>query len=256
MLICEQSDALSQIPEIKHGFFKRHGGVSAGLYSSLNCGFGSHDDRNCVEQNRERVSHWLNIKPQNLHTLMQVHGNNVHVVNQGAEALSKDGDGLVTASAGIAVGVLTADCVPVLFADPYACVVGVAHAGWQGALHGVVGAVVDSMICKGASRESIVASLGPAIAQASYQVKEDFITKIRRHCTFDIDQFIVFKNDEIYFDLPKFVVSQCYRAGIQEVDNLAIDTYTSDQEYFSYRRSCHNGESDYGRQISVIMIES
>lgn len=240
---------------VRHAFFTRDGGVSEGLYQSLNCGFGSDDDPVNVTENRRRVCDALGVPATALITPYQVHGTSVVTVEKtwSHEAAPK-ADGLATRVPGIALGILTADCAPVLFADRESGVIGACHAGWRGALDGIVDATVAAMENLGAQRAQIRASIGPCIAQASYQVGPEFR-----------DQFLAKgSSNEIYFrgdaegrhrfDLPGYVMERLRRAGIPHPAWVAHDTCADDQRLFSYRRATHNGEADFGRGLSAIVL--
>ena len=232
---------------VAHGFFSRRGGVSEGLYASLNCGPGSNDDAGHVAENRRRATAALGL--EDLRTCYQVHGTRVVVVDDKASETRVEADGLVSRARGIALGVLTADCAPVLFRDPVAEVIGATHAGWRGALSGVVEETVAAMESLGAARNSLTAVVGPCIAQVSYEVGPDFPEAFG-----DNDQFFEAgpRAGHWQFDLPGYVVARHARLGIGEAVALGHDTYDDEERFFSYRRSCHRGEKDYGRCLSAI----
>jgi YfiH family protein len=254
MRLCAAS--LSGIDAISHGFFTRQGGVSAGIYASLNCGPGSRDDPTNVKENRARVAEILDVKPTNLLSLHQKHSADAVIVDKPwADGKGPEADAMVTAKLGLALGVLTADCAPVLFYDGEARVIGAAHAGWRGALSGIVEATVDAMIKLGAKPECIRAVIGPAISQKAYEVgadyKELFLAKEPQSETFFITDE---GSGEPHFDLPGYVAERLARAGVGAIDDLALCTYCDETRLFSYRRSQHHGEDDYGRQISAIVL--
>jgi YfiH family protein len=241
---------------ISHGFFTRQGGVSGGIYASLNCGPGSRDEPENVKENRARVAELLGTEPGRLLSVQQQHSAQAVI----AEKPWKDGkapqaDAIVTATPGLAIGVLTADCAPVLFYDARARVIGAAHAGWKGALAGIVEATLDAMLELGARRETIGAAIGPAISQRAYEVGQDFIQNFLGE---DADAAPYFAIDESsgepHFDLAGYVGERLARAGIGDVTDLGLCTYCDETRLFSYRRSQHHGESDYGRQISAILL--
>jgi YfiH family protein len=244
---------------ILHGFFGRQGGVSTGLYSSLNCGLGTADTPENVRENRARVALSLKTKPENLLSIKQIHSNICHYVAAPWTQDSRpDGDALVTDVPGLALGILTADCGPVLFygeKENGAPLIGAAHAGWGGALRGVLESTIDTMIAHGALRDRICASIGPCIAQASYEVRNDFITPFIEH---DPHSEHFFKSaraeGHLMFDLPGYIASRLGRAGVRYVSITGVDTYSSEKDYFSYRRTTHRKEGDYGRQISALVI--
>ena len=255
------SDVLAAQRRVRHGFFTRRGGVSRGLYTSLNCGPGSGDDAGHVAENRCRVGRALGFPAGAdvaLNTLAQIHSAEVVALTEPlAEGRYPRADALVTTTPGVAVGVLAADCVPVLLADTAGVVVAAAHAGWKGALGGVIEATVASMADLGAPPERIVACVGPSIQQPSYEVGEDLRARFlqadpRNDAYFrDADQ-----GGHFMFDLSEYVTHRVRAAGVVEVERMALDTYTAEQDFFSYRRATHRGEPDYGRQVSVIALTS
>ncbi len=251
-----EAPSLAAIDGVAHGFSTRLGGVSGGIYASLNCGPGSKDDPANVIENRARVAGILGAAPDNLLTLYQRH-TNIAVVAEKPWANSElpKADALVTAVPGLAIGVLTADCAPVLFCDPEARVVGAAHAGWRGALSGVVEATVDAMTGLGAKPKRIRAVVGPAISQGAYEVGQDY----RQHfIAEDPDAAAFFVTDEgagePHFDLSGYAAERLARAGVGDIVDLRLCTYNDESRLFSYRRSQHNAENDYGRQISAIVL--
>ena len=243
-----------QLPGLAHGFFTREGGVSTGIYATLNGGSGSRDDPALVAANRARMARALGVAQ--LLVPYQVHSPDAVVVSRpwGAEDRPRC-DGIVTATPGLAIGVTGADCGMVLFADANARVAGAAHAGWKGALGGVLEAVVAAMEREGARRGDIVAVLGPAIGAASYEVGPEFAT---RFLAADPDHARFFapsaKPGHSMFDLPAFIGARLQRAGIGAFGNLALDTYRDEARFFSYRRATHRGDPDYGRLVSAIAL--
>jgi len=251
-----EAPSLAAIDGVAHGFSTRLGGVSSGIYASLNCGPGSKDDPANVIDNRARIANILCAAPDNLITLYQKH-TNIAVVAEKPWARSElpEADAMVTAVPGLAIGVLTADCAPVLFCDPEARVVGAAHAGWRGALSGVVEATVDAMTGLGAKPERIRAVVGPAISQGAYEVGQNYR---ERFVAEDPDAAAFFVADEgsgePHFDLSGYAAGRLARAGVGEIVDLRRCTYYDETGLFSYRRSQHQGEDDYGRQISAILL--
>ncbi|MEL6680768.1 MAG: peptidoglycan editing factor PgeF [Pseudomonadota bacterium] len=243
------SDSLGPV---RHGFFTRAGGVSGGIYEGLNCGPGSNDDPGHVSENRARVARWFDAEPDRLVTLWQVHSADAVTVTEPFAQRPK-ADALVTATPGLVLGILTADCAPVLFADVEAGVVGAAHAGWKGALGGVVEATVAAMVLLGAARERIRATVGPTIAQASYEVGEDFMDRFLDEDPGFQQFFAGGAPGKAQFDLPGFVLHRCREAGVA-ADWIGRDTYAEPVRFFSYRRATHRGEGDYGRLISAIRV--
>lgn len=249
--------SLAGLPGIRHGFFTRRGGVSSGVFSSLNCGVGSGDDRQTVLLNRGRVAAALGIDRGALASPYQVHGAEVAVVDTVWEpGRGPEADGIVTTRRDIAIGVGTADCAPVLFADAANGVIGAAHAGWGGAFKGVLEATVRRMEALGANRRRIAAAIGPAIAQDSYEVGPEFRD---RFLAVDLNNARFFRPspthaDRAQFDLPAYVRDRLERLDLASVELLPFDTYADEDRFFSFRRTTHRGEKDYGRMISAIVL--
>ncbi len=240
---------------IRHGFFTRQGGVSQGLYRGLNVGLGSDDNRAHVLENRRRVTVWFSKPPENLATMHQVHSADVAMIGPDHDGTRQRGDAMVTKTPGMILGVLAADCGPVLFADPQNRIVGAAHAGWKGAFDGVLEATINAMTGLGADRGSIVACLGPSISRHHYEVGPEFIERFVTRDTgyaryFDPSE----KAGHAMFDLPAFTCDRLQAAGIR-AENLDLCTYKDEDRFYSYRRTTHRNEPDYGRQIAAIMIE-
>ncbi|GLR53149.1 peptidoglycan editing factor PgeF [Shinella yambaruensis] len=238
----------------QHGFFTRAGGVSDGIYRGLNVGLGSKDERGKVEENRARVARWFSVTPDRLATVHQVHSPDVVVVDGDYDGARPQADALVSAAPGMVLGVLAADCGPILFCDPEARVVGAAHAGWKGALYGVLESTVTAMERLGANRRNIVASLGPSISRRNYEVGPEFV---ERFLGVDKAYERYFTPSEkpghALFDLPGLTTQRLAEAGVT-AENLDICTYPDEDRFFSYRRTTHRQEPDYGRQISAIML--
>ncbi len=248
------SDALSEIG-ITHGFFARRGGVSEGLYGTLNCGPGSKDDRERVIENRRRVVAALGRPDTPLLTCSQVHGAEVVMVNTPWEMdQAPQADGMVTNQKGVVLGILTADCVPVLLADAQAGVIGAAHAGWKGAHRGIIGATVAAMRALGATAENIIAAIGPAIAQNSYEVGDDLRDVLLLESLGNASYFTPNQTGRWQFDLKSYVVAKLADAEVSRINLLALDTFCDKDAFFSYRRTTKAGEPDYGRQVSVIAL--
>ena len=250
-----------QIDELKstriaHGFFGRQEGYSKGLFASLNCGLGSGDDRATVVRNREIVAKALGGQEPQIVTTFQVHSAEAAIVTKPwAHDERPKVDGMVTNVSGLILGSLTADCGPVLFADKGAGVIGCAHAGWKGALTGITDATVLKMEALGAARGNIVAVLGPTISKEAYEVGPEFIQRFieasaenKRFFTGSV------KKDHHMFDLPAYLTTRMKAIGIGTVIDCGLCTYTREEEYFSYRRTTHAGEKDYGRQIAAITL--
>jgi len=239
---------------ITHGYFTRKGGVSEGIYRGLNVGIGSHDDRARVGENRARVARWFDAEPHRLATVHQIHSPDALIVDGSYDGSRPEADALVTATPGIVLGVLTADCGPVLFADPEARVIGAAHAGWKGTLTGILESTIEAMVSLGARRERIIACLGPSISRRHYEVGPEFV---ERFVAADADYRSFFspssRNGHAMFDLPALTVRKLTEAGVT-AENLDICTYADEDRFFSYRRTTHRREPDYGRQISAICL--
>jgi polyphenol oxidase len=247
---------LNEIAGVAHGFFTREGGASAGLFSSLNCGFGSGDDLETVARNRGLVADAMGVEPERLLTLYQEHSPKVITVSKPWRRESAPiADAMVTREPGIALGALTADCAPVIFVDSARRIVGIAHAGWKGALSGVTDATVSAMEDLGAVRASIVAAVGPTISSAAYEVGPEFY---RRFLEADAANEAFFrpapKPRHWLFDLPGYLVVRLRRSGIAAAHDLALCTYDDERRFFSYRRATHRNQSHYGRLISAVAI--
>jgi YfiH family protein len=244
------------LPGIAHAFFTRAGGVSTGVYASLNGGVGSRDASEAVAENRARMAGTLGLAPERLAVPYQVHSAEAIVVSEHwAPDARPRCDGIVTATPGLALGVTGADCGMILFADPKARVVGAAHAGWKGALAGVVEATVDVMERVGAKREDIAAALGPCIAQASYEVGPEFAASFAEAGE-ETERFFVpsRKPGHSMFDLKAYIAERAARAGLGRFEDLHLDTYADEKRFFSYRRATHRKEPDYGRLVSAIAL--
>lgn len=241
---------------VAHTFFGRKGGVSEGIYSSLNCGPGSGDDRAHVVENRRRAMQVLASSGARLVTLYQVHGRESVVVREPWDiGNAPKADAVVTTVRGIALGVLTADCAPVLFADAETQVIAAAHAGWKGALAGVIESAVRAMEQLGAQRNRIVAGIGPCISQSSYEVGDELRAALEDARSDNMRFLVPSKRAEHWlFDLAGFVEAQLRRADIEDICAVPACTYRQDADFFSYRRATHRAEPDYGRQLSAIML--
>lgn len=237
----------------RHGFFTRRGGASSGIFAGLNCGSGSSDQTEIVNINRARVAAAMDVPPQALVGVHQYHSAEVAVIDTPTTQRPK-ADAMVTNTPGIALGILTADCQPVLFHDPEAAVIGAAHAGWKGALAGVLSNTVSAMEALGAERSRIHAAIGPSISQKAYEVGpeffEDFIAEDHDFTRF----FAGGTGDKMQFDLPGFGLHMLRAVGIGSVEWTGHCTYSDPDRFYSYRRTTHQGEADYGRLISVIRL--
>lgn len=248
-----RAPALGDVP---HGFAGRQGGVSTGVCAGLNVGLGSEDDRLAILRNRDLARDAL-LPGATLVTVRQVHSPDVVTVTAPiAEDERPEADAMVTRTPGLILGILTADCVPVLFADREAGVIGAAHAGWKGAISGVTDRTIAAMEMLGATRAGIACAIGPCIGRASYEVTLDFAERFERDDADNARFFSAGRARHCQFDIAAYVASRLQAAGIGRISLLDEDTYSQADRFFSYRRSCHAQESDYGRQISMIALPS
>ncbi len=250
------AETFTEIGCVRHGFFTREGGVSGGIYASLNCGLGSEDAREAVIQNRARVARHLGAKQRDVVTVHQAHTATAIVVDGPIprDALPK-ADAVVTAKRGLVIGALAADCAPVLFADPGAGIVAAAHAGWRGAVAGILDATVGAMVGEGAERSRICAAIGPCINQAAYEVGADFEAELLALDPANARFFVrPAAGAKPLFDLPGYVAARLERLRIGSIERRSDCTSANESRYFSYRRSRRLGEPDYGRQISAIVV--
>jgi YfiH family protein len=240
------------LADLPHGFLGRGGGVSTGIFAGLNVGLGSSDDPRAIAENRRRATEAV-LPGAQLVTLHQVHSPEaVAVTAPFPDADRPRADALVTDRPGLLLGILTADCVPVLFADPEAGVVGAAHAGWKGAIAGVTDATLSAMERLGADRGRIAAALGPCIARASYEVDDAFAARFEAAEPDNERFFTAGRPGRQQFDIEAYVAARLAAAGVRRIETLGLDTCANEDRFFSYRRTTHGGEPDYGRQISLI----
>lgn len=238
---------------VRHGFFTRRGGASSGIFSGLNCGAGSSDQSEIVEINRGRVAMAMGVEPSHLVTVSQVHSAIALPLDAPPEG-KPEADALVTATPGIALAILTADCQPVLFSDPDAGVIGAAHAGWRGAIDGVLEATVDGMVGLGAARDNIRATIGPSISQQAYEVGPEFLDRFLDEDPENSRFFAGGDGDRVHFDLPAYGLHRLREAGVAEAEWTRHCTYSDPDRFYSFRRTTHAGEVDYGRLISAICL--
>lgn len=250
------SSLLLAVPGLRHAFFTREGGVSNGLYASLNGGLGSDDDPAHVIDNRRRMAEHLGVAPTHFLTAFQIHSPDVAVATEPWDNASRPrADAMVTKVPGLALGVTAADCGPILFVDPAARVIGAAHSGWKGAIGGVLENTIAAMENLGAARKDIIAAIGPLIRQQSYEVGAEFVTRFTDTDAGNSKFFVSSANTgHAMFDLAGFIRMRLERAGIAIVDDVDVDTY-ADERFFSYRRATHRKEPDYGRNIHAIVLE-
>src|SRR6201996_8370761 len=251
------SPLLSAIPGLRHAFFSREGGVSGGIYAGLNGGLGSDDDPAHVAENRRRMAEQMGVEPAHFLSVHQIHSPDAVVATGPWPGKARPkADAIVTAESGLAIGITTADCGPILFVDPKARVIGAAHAGWKGALTGVLESAIDAMEKLGAERNGIIAAIGPLIRQHSYEVGSEFVERFIKADAENAPFFIPSVRDgHAMFDLAGFIRRRLENAGVLMIDDLGIDTY-SDENFFSYRRSTHRKEPDYGRHVHAIALEA
>jgi YfiH family protein len=251
-----QAASLSALPGIRHAFFTRAGGVSQGLYESLNGGLGSQDGTANVAGNRARMAAALGVAPDRLLTAYQMHSPDVVIAERSWQSDARPrADAIVTQVPGLAVAVSTADCGPVLFADSDARVVGAAHAGWRGALTGVIEATIAAMERCGADRARIVAALGPMIRQSNYEVGPEFVTRLQAADRGN-ERFLQssMRPDHALFDLAGYVAARLAAAGISQIEDVGHCTYAEPELFYSYRRATHRQEADYGRHVNAIAL--
>jgi hypothetical protein len=251
-----ESPLLAAIPGLRHAFFTREGGVSDGFYGSLNGGLGSDDDPARVTENRRRIAERIGVSPAHFLSVWQIHSPDAVVVSGPWEGTARPrADAIVTRTEGLAIGVTAADCGPVLLVDPGARVIGAAHAGWKGALTGILESTVETMEKLGAERSGIVAAIGPLIRQHSYEVGFEFV---ERFIAADAENARFFlpaaRAGHAMFDLAGYIRMRLEGAGVLVIDDTGIDTY-SDERFYSYRRSVHRQEPDYGRHVHAIALE-
>ncbi len=244
---------LSTTPFINHGFFTKNGGVSEDIYASLNCGYGSGDDFAKVSENRRRVAEKM--AGGKLCTVHQIHSAAAIIVETPWEHKdAPQADALVTSKPNIILGILTADCLPILFADSKNHVIAAAHAGWKGAFSGIIETTLTKMYNLGAENSEIMATIGPSISKDSYEVGAEFFDNFIKQSPIN-SQFFIPQNDRYLFDLAAYAEHRLSQAGISQINIIAKDTYSNDNEFFSYRRSCKHSDPAYGRQISTIMLK-
>lgn len=243
----------SQALTARHGFFTRKGGASSGIFAGLNCGTGSSDQTEIVAINRARVTEAMGVGPEALVTVHQVHSARALPVT-GPLSIRPEADAMVTATPGVLLAVLTADCQPVLFEDPQARVIGAAHAGWRGSVDGVLEATIEAMEQLGARRSRITAVIGPTISQAAYEVGPEFFDRFRAEDEASTRFFANGPGDRLLFDLPGYGLYRLRQAGVGHAEWTGHCTYRDPERFYSFRRTTHAGEADYGRLISTIRL--
>ena len=249
------SKKLSNNKNLKHYFFSRKNGFSKGLYQSLNCGMGSNDNKEDIMKNLEVVENKLGCKKQSLITLNQMHSNEVVYFNNEDSVKNKlSGDAMITKVKNIALGILTADCASILFYNPKKKIIGCAHAGWKGALNGIIQNTVLKFNELDSKNDDLIVAIGPCLGKKKFEVKKDFYEKFMLKNYKNNEFFEKKKNNSYFFDLRSFINNELLILGINNVENIDIDTYSNSENFYSYRRSCHEGKKDYGRCISVILM--
>jgi len=250
-----KSKKLSKYKTIRHGFFNRKGGQSKGIYKSLNCGIGSLDNKKNVYKNLKIACQKISCSYKKLILLHQIHSNKFHFLNKNYKKSKKKsiGDALITSQKKIIIGILTADCVPILIYDKNRNIISAIHAGWKGAYKGIVKKVIKFLLKNGSESKNLVAAIGPCISQKSYEIKKTFKAKFLRQSKENQIFFKKIKN-KTYFSLNKYIYYQLRSLGLKKIDIIDKDTYDTKNNFFSARRSIHKKENDYGRNISIIMI--
>ena len=250
-----KSKKLSKFQEINHGFFNKQGGKSKGIYKSLNCGIGSSDAKKNVKNNLKIVCKKIDCFSNKLILLNQIHSNKFYFINENFKFNKKrlKGDALITNVKKIAIGILTADCVPILIYDKKLKIISAIHAGWKSVYKGIIKKVIKFLINNGSSAKNLIAVIGPGISQKNYEIQKDFKDKFLKK---DKQNKIFFKlvKNKTYFGLNNYIYSQLKKLGIKNLEKINKDTFEPKNNFFSARRSIHNKENDYGRNISVIMI--
>ena len=248
-----KSKLLNKFDEIEHGFFNSKGGFSKGIYESLNCGIGSKDLKKNVVRNLEKVAKQINTTKQNIILLNQVHSNKVINVRD-IFKIRRIGDGLITNRKKLALGILTADCAPILIFDPKKKIIAALHAGWKGAFKDIIGKTINKLNQKGSKSKDLIAVVGPCISIKNYEVKKDFLNKFLQKSKKNIKFFKLY-NKKIYFSLNSYIKSQLINMKVKKIEIINKDTFPKKNNFFSSRRSIKNKFNDYGRNISIIMIK-
>ena len=251
----KRSKKLSKFSKINHGFFNKIGGVSKGIYKSLNCGIGSKDKKNNIKKNLLVVKSNLGIKSKEIFFVKQFHSNKFLYLNKNFNIKNRsvNADAIISEKQGLPIAVLTADCVPVLIYDKKRIMIAAIHAGWRGAYKGIIKRVIKFMCKQGCNPKDMTAAIGPSISKKNYEVRKQFRQKFIKKDRLD-HKFFTMKKNKIYFDLPNYVKKQVKLNQIKNIDLLNIDTFNRRNNFFSARRSLKNNEDDYGRNISIIMI--
>ncbi len=247
--------SLTALPGLRHAFFTRQGGGSTGLYASLNGGQGSSDDQDAVRENRRRMAAHLGVEPARFLSVWQVHSHDVAVVDGPWTGQRPKADALVTAKPGLALAIATADCGPILFADPQVRIIGAAHAGWKGAFGGVLENTLAAMEKLGADRRRIHVALGPMLGPQSYEVTTEFVQRFTEAEAANARFFASGTPGHAQFDLPAYIRARLVAAGVTQIEDTALCTYADEARFYSYRRATHRKEADYGRLMAAIALE-
>ena len=250
-----KSTKFDKIPNIAHGFYGREGGVSSGIYAGLNCGFGSNDSIENVAKNRDLVAENLSGQTLKLNNPYQIHSDVCVYIDKDLPENTPRADAIVTDKKNVILAILTADCTPILFCDAENGVIGAAHAGWKGAIGGIIQATIKQMVSRGANVENISCAIGPCIEQKSYEVGEEFFDEFTKQAPENSQFFKSGKPQKYHFDLKGYCASVLANSGIKNIDILPNDTCAEENAFFSNRRRNHLGEPDYGRNVSVIMLK-
>jgi len=249
------SKKLTSSKNLKHYFFSRKNGFSTGLYQSLNCGLGSQDSKENVLKNLQVVGNKIGCKKESLITLNQIHSNEVVYFKSEDSVKNKlNGDAMVTKVKNIALGILSADCASILFYNPKKKIIGCAHSGWKGALNGIIQNTVSKFNELGGQNDDLIVAVGPCLGKENFEVKNDFYEKFMIKNYKNKESFEKKNNNTYLFDLRFFINKELGILGINNVENIEVDTYSNSENFYSYRRSCHQSEKDYGRCISVILM--
>ena len=246
------SDNFKNLHEVQHCFFSRKNGNSTGIYESLNCGVGSKDDSRNVDKNLEIVAKNFKIERKKLILMNQTHSNNVKIIENESDNIKVDADAILTTKDNLALGVLTADCAPILFFETKKKIIGCIHAGWKGAVNGVIENTIKKIKELGGDMNKLTVCIGPCIDKKNYEVKRDFYDTLNQKSENGHTFFSKGKNDSFYFDLRGFISKKFNNNGVLHVDNINVDSFSAVEQYFSHRRAKKLGENDYGRCISVI----
>lgn len=249
----EQSAGLIAIPAVRHAFFGRQGGLSTGIFAGLNVSDTGGDDPVIVADNRKMVAATLDLEPHHLALLKQVHSSDVITLTGPHTGPRVEADAMVTARPGVALGIMTADCTPVLFADPEAGIIGAAHAGWRGAVDGIIGNTIAAMVALGANPARIIAAIGPTVSAPNYEVGPQFMADFLALHPGGKDYFTTPPGGREHFNLPAFVADQIASSGVTTIDRVGLCTYGNPERYFSHRYATHQGTTT-GRQIAVIAL--